>query len=73
MKPLPQAIKELREARGFTQEELAAAINCQRGSISLWESGKFNPSLPHLQALVGEDLDPRYLIGTRAFDGPDAA
>ncbi len=40
-----------REARGWSQTELAAVVGCDRSAVSRWESGRRLPSLPHLVAL----------------------
>ncbi len=40
-----------REARGWSQTELAAAIGCNRSAVSRWEAGRRLPSLPHLAAV----------------------
>lgn len=36
-------IKEAREARGWTQEQLAAAMNTTQQTIQRWESGQTDP------------------------------
>lgn len=38
-------IKELREERGLTQEELANKVDVTRQTILFMEKGKYNPSL----------------------------
>ncbi len=38
-------IKELRQARGLTQEQLAKATEVRRETIVFLEQGKYNPSL----------------------------
>lgn len=39
-------VKELRTARGWTQEELAAAVGVSRQSINSIERERYVPSLP---------------------------
>ena len=38
-------IEEIRNARGFRQEELAKAMGVSRQTISSLENGKYNPSI----------------------------
>lgn len=38
-------LRELREAKGLTQEELAKALGVTRQTIIAIEKGKYNPSL----------------------------
>ena len=38
-------LKELREARGLTQEELAALVGVSRQTVISLEKGKYNPSI----------------------------
>lgn len=38
-------IRELRKAKGITQEELSKQVGVSRQSIIAIESGKFNPSI----------------------------
>lgn len=40
-----EKIKELRKAKGLTQMELAMDVGTTPAQISLWEVGKFDPSL----------------------------
>lgn len=39
-------VKELRAARGWTQEELARSVGVSRQSINSIERGRYVPSLP---------------------------
>ena len=39
-------IKELRDARGWTQEELAAELGVSRQSVNSIENNRYVPSLP---------------------------
>jgi putative transcriptional regulator len=38
-------MKELRSARGLTQEELAERVGVRRETVIFLEKGKYNPSL----------------------------
>lgn len=40
----PAEIVSIRRALGWTQERLAIAIGVNRTAVTLWESGKRNPS-----------------------------
>ncbi len=43
--PLKTKIRELRAARGLTQEELARQVGVRRETIVFLEKGTYNPSL----------------------------
>jgi len=45
-------IKELRNARGWTQEHLASIVGCTKTHISEMESGKKNPSHPMMRSIA---------------------
>jgi putative transcriptional regulator len=49
--PVP-TFKELREARGWTQEQLGKLVGCLRSHISEYETGYKTPSLPMLYTLA---------------------
>jgi transcriptional regulator with XRE-family HTH domain len=49
---LVQTIRELREARGWTQFELAIKVGVQPTTIYTWESGKKMPMIPQLRKLA---------------------
>lgn len=38
-------LEEIRKAKGITQEELAAALEVSRQTISSLEKGRYNPSI----------------------------
>jgi transcriptional regulator with XRE-family HTH domain len=59
----PQTLKQAREARGLTQEQLEAASLVTQGTISLIETGSVkNPSWSTVRALAAAlDVDPREL------------
>jgi len=46
-------LREAREAAGMTQVELAAKVNLQPSSISMYESGDRTPSLSVAYTLAG--------------------
>jgi transcriptional regulator with XRE-family HTH domain len=58
-------LKEMREKRGLTQEELAKAIGLKdKRAVSAWETGKYLPSVNavyRLSQLFGVSVD--YIVG----------
>lgn len=48
---LNEKLKELRNNKGLTQEELAAALFVSRTAISKWESGRGYPSIDSLKEI----------------------
>ena len=51
-KSLAQAIKNHREAKGYTQEFVAEKLGVSRQAVSKWEKGTTEPSTPNLFALA---------------------
>lgn len=49
---ISQNIASLRNARGLTQEEVAARIGVSRQSVAKWESGESAPDLSNASALA---------------------
>lgn len=43
MAPSPVALAEARQARGWTQEELAAVVGCSLSTVISWEAGRRIP------------------------------
>lgn len=57
-------IKALREARGWTQAELARKMNMTRNGINSWEQGLSMPSPPSLADLARLfSVSTDYLLG----------
>lgn len=57
-------LRSAREAKGYTQEDVAAALGVSRVAVTLWESGVNQPSaryLVPLADLLGVSVD--YLLG----------
>lgn len=46
-----KTIRELRQARGWTQFELALKVGVQPQAVYLWESGRRLPQVPQLRRL----------------------
>lgn len=64
-------LKELRKARGLSQEELSEVLDVSRQSISKYENGTAEPDLDKLAILVKFfDVSFDYLLGE---DGREAA
>lgn len=61
-------IKALREARGWTQVELARKMNMTRNGINSWEQGLFMPSPPSLVDLARLfSVSTDYLLGVENY------
>lgn len=57
-------IAALRKAKGFTQKELAEKLNITQGSLSAWETGRFEPALSDIKSLCEIlDCSSDYLLG----------
>lgn len=53
-----------RKAKGYTQDELALILKCQKTTISNWENGVSNPTLPlafKLSEVLGCDINNLFL------------
>lgn len=63
-------IKELRKAKGITQVQLCKKLGIFQSSLSLWESGKFEPDLKSVFKLC-EILEctADYLLGRTDENG----
>lgn len=55
-----KAIRQVREMRGMTIEELAQAVGVTDGAVSQWETGRFSPRQHH-QIIVARVLDVPWL------------
>lgn len=56
--------KQLRLAKGMTQEQLAAALNTTRSRLSMYELGQREPDLEALEAIADFfNVDIDYLMG----------
>ena len=54
------SFKKERERSGITQVQIAAALNIDQSTVSLWESGKTHPRaklLPKLAKMLGCTVD----------------
>ena len=61
---LSENLKNLRKAKGFSQEELAARLHVVRQTVSKWEKGRSVPDAELLVRLADElDTTPAALLG----------
>ncbi|MBU5670279.1 helix-turn-helix transcriptional regulator [Paenibacillus brevis] len=54
-----------RKKKGFTQEELAKKLGYSKGTVSNWENGYSNPSLPDafkISEILDEDINILFLV-----------
>ncbi|WP_339820687.1 helix-turn-helix transcriptional regulator [uncultured Paracoccus sp.] len=66
-KPMKYRIKELRQARGWTQEQLADLAGTNKGYISQLESGKREPSAETLRSLAAAfNVEAAHMIESSA-------
>ncbi len=62
--PFPDILKELREKKGFTQEQLAAVLHLSKNAISHYEKGINSPNIDTLAKIADTfDVSVDYLIG----------
>ena len=61
-----ERIKALREARGWTQAELARRINITRNGVNSWEQGLSMPSPACLSKVFSVSTD--YLLGVERLE-----
>ena len=57
-------LRELRDAKGWSQGELAAQLDVSRQTINALETGKYDPSLPlafRISRLFGESIESLFI------------
>jgi transcriptional regulator with XRE-family HTH domain len=60
----PNRLREIREARGLTQRELANLCEINEYQVSRYENGKSDPSTTYLELMARHlDVSADYLIG----------
>jgi putative transcriptional regulator len=62
-------VRELREARGWSQGELAERLAVSRQTVNAIETGKYDPSLPlafRIARLFGDAIESIFLPGDDA-------
>jgi transcriptional regulator with XRE-family HTH domain len=47
-----KTIRQLRESRGWSQEQLAKELGVSHSTVYNWEKGRTMPRVPHLQAIA---------------------
>lgn len=61
-------IKELREHKNLSQQDLAIALSTTQRKVSYWENGKVEPDLAMLWLIADYfDVSIDYLIGRNLF------
>lgn len=69
MKMTAERIKALREARGWTQAELARRLSITRNGVNSWEQGLSMPSPAYLVDLAKLfSVSTDYLLGVERLD-----
>ncbi len=65
-----ETIKQLREARGWTQAELARRLNISRNGVNTWEQGLSMPS-PHFLVELAKifSVSTDFLLGVESLHG----
>ena len=69
-------LRELREARGWTQGHLADQLGVSRQTVNALETGRYDPSLPlafRLARLFGRPIEAMFHPGDEAGTAPAAA
>lgn len=62
-------IKEIRLAKGLTQEELSEKISIESSNYSNFETAKTMPSLPNLYKIInGLEINPNELFEVKHLD-----
>ena len=63
-----ETIKQLREARGWTQAELARRLNISRNGVNTWEQGLSMPS-PHFLVELAKifSVSTDFLLGVESL------
>lgn len=60
----PQIVKQLRQERGWSQQEVADRVGLNKMTISQYENGKRKPSFEMIEALAEVfHVDLNYLLG----------
>ncbi|MDH5822597.1 helix-turn-helix transcriptional regulator [Luteimonas sp. RD2P54] len=62
-------LRELREARGWSQSELAGRLGVSRQTVNAVETGKYDPSLPlafRIGRMFGESIESIFLFEDEA-------
>ena len=57
-KPIPERIKEAREARGFTPEEFSELLNVSRQAVAQFETGQISPSGEVMAKIIAATAQP---------------
>ena len=66
----PFLIKQIRDATGLTQEQLARELGVTFGTVNGWENGKHRPSPLAARQIVRTAAGSGVVVG-ESFDGAD--
>ena len=62
-KAFGERLRELRKARGLTQEDLSKKLGCTVESVMYWENCMKEPALSYILRLCRHlEVDPNYLL-----------
>lgn len=62
--PFPEILRELREKKGFTQQQLADTLHLSKNAVSHYEKGINMPNLDTIQKIADIfDVSVDYLLG----------
>lgn len=64
-KPIPERIKEAREARGFTPEDFAIELGVSRQALAQYETGQITPSGTVMSAIIALTAQPHSFFTTQ--------
>ena len=65
---LGSRIRELREERGLTQEELGKILNLTKGNVSKYESSKLEPNIETIKLIANYfKVSTDYLLGRSEY------
>lgn len=61
-----EKIKAARQAKHYTQKQLADMVHAKHNSISDWESDRYKPDMDTIERLCGVlDITPTYIMGVK--------
>ncbi len=59
-----ETLKELRNAKGYTQSDVAKLLNMSKTGYASWEQGLSEPNIAQIKALCAlYDVSADYLLG----------
>lgn len=65
----PKSLRELREARGYTQESFAVSVGITRSTLASYENGRSEPKLKNFIAIArGLEVSLKDLARVMGYD-----